>query len=105
LLARSPKGSDEAWPHEAVRDAVECLASEIMEEHLAIEIINSRGVYTKGHLEGGDQERDLARKYEGYADKASPRWPRTAELLYGVSQQYKRWARRSDSDAEFREDL
>jgi hypothetical protein len=56
-------GSDEAWPHEAVRDAIEWLASDPMEEDLHIEIMNSRGVYTKGPLKGGDQERKLARRY------------------------------------------
>jgi hypothetical protein len=76
-----------------------------MEEHLHIEIINSRGVYTKGPLEGGDQERDLARRYEGYADRISPRWYRTADLLHRVAEHDERWARGADSDAEFRQDL
>jgi len=105
ILVRSPVGSDGAWPHEAVRDAVEWIASQTMEEHIAIEIINSRGVYSKAFLEGGDQERALARKYEGYADRASARWPRTASLLYEVSGQYERWAQSSDAEAAFREDL
>jgi hypothetical protein len=105
LLVRSPVGSDGAWPHEAVRDAIERLASDAIDEHLRIEIINSRGVYTKGRLEGGDQERSLARRYESFADRMSPHWPRTADVLYGVAEHYQRWARSSDSDAELREDL
>jgi hypothetical protein len=43
LLAKSPVGSDGDWPHEAVREAIEWLASDLMEEHLHVEIINSRG--------------------------------------------------------------
>ncbi len=65
----------------------------------------SRVDFTKGRLEGGDQERELARRYEGYADRGSPRWPRAAALLYGVAEHYERWACGSDSEAEFRQDL
>ncbi len=104
VLAASPIGEDGAWPHEAVRAEIDRLESDDVDDAFRDQVINSRGVYAKDYLEGGDQERELAEKYRGYADALGFRWPRTSAVLSRMADFYDRWARRHDAEAERRED-
>ena len=93
------------WPHEAVRDLIEELASQHIETGMEVEVRNSRGVTSRGMYDGGDQERSLADKYSQWAEATQARWPRTSAMLRRLAESYERDARRHDIDAERDEDL
>jgi hypothetical protein len=106
LLSGSPSGPDGAWPHPAVRDLIEHLASTELERGIWIGRYNSRGVVTKDPYEGGLQERQIAESYERYAQTIADRWPRTAAMLRRIQQDtYLEEAAREDREAELRQDL
>ncbi len=100
LLAHAPVGSaDQAWPHEAVREVIERLASHEVELGVTIERFNMRGVYRKAVGEGGAQERVLALQARKWAD-AMPNFPRTAAMLIRISDDWTRYADDEDIRAE-----
>ncbi len=103
ILARSPSGSDGAWPHEAVRNVIETLQNRVVDEHFEVAIYNNRGVTTRGLDDGGAQERALAKKYEDMSKVVGPRWPRTRTILLRVAAHYKRYAKHEDVSTELRD--
>jgi addiction module HigA family antidote len=105
VLASSPKGSDDAWPDVAVRDLIDDLGEEDIESGFEIGVYNSRGVFSRSLTEGGEQERQLAERYKGYADVLNDQWPRTAAMLRRIADVYVSEARREDVEAELREDF
>ncbi len=102
LLSGSPQGMDGFWPHEAIRDVIEQLGSEDLEQGISTGVYNSRGVVSRGS--GGGQERALAEHYERQAAGVEARWPRTTAMLRNMASGYQHEAHHEDLDAEFRED-
>ena len=105
LLSESPKGADEAWPHEAIRALLEEEASTNIERGFMVGHYNSRGTTVRGPYDGGEQERVLAKKYFGYAKTVEFDSPRTAEVLRNIAQGYERDAQREDNEASLNQDL
>ncbi len=105
MLSGSPPGPDGAWPHPAVRDLVEKLASDDLERGIAIGRFNSRGVVTKALDKGGTQERALADRYEKDAAAVADLWPRTGALLRRMAESYRADAAREDERAQRRREL
>jgi hypothetical protein len=105
LLSASPFDPDGSWPHRAVRDEIERLASNEVDQGFDSGVFNSRGVTTRSLTEGGVQERDLAERYEAFAKRADTKWPRTATLLRQIAKTYSDQARREDASAELRQDM
>lgn len=103
LLAHAPEDpEDSGWPHRAVRNVIEKLASEDIDRGLMIERFNMRGTFCRAVDEGGDQERALANQYHGWAKISRTRWPRTARVLKAIAENWEEWARREDLEAEQR---
>ncbi len=100
MLARAPADSDGTWPHVAVRNLLESLKNQIIEEHIPIAVYNNRGVTTRGPFDGGQQERDLAKNYETMARAVSTKWPRTAAMLRSMSKKYKSQAKDEDISSD-----
>ncbi|BCW73656.1 helix-turn-helix domain-containing protein [Arthrobacter sp. NicSoilB8] len=100
VLASSPVGTDGVWPAEPVREIIENIGNARLDTGLHIGKINKRGVTSRGIFDGGDQERELEKKYREMATKISTRWPRTARVLRGIADDYQQDARRHDSSAE-----
>ena len=100
VLASSPADPDGAWPCTEVRNLLEELQNDSVEEGLYLEILNRRGVTTRSPGEGGAQERELAERYRHQADQFADRWPRTAVILRRLAHHYEQEARREDSSAE-----
>ena len=100
LLAHAPLSPvDHAWPHESVRNVIERLASDDVERGISIERHNMRGVYSKAIGEGGDQERALAQQTRDWAN-TMPEFPRTAAMLFRISDAWIRDAEQVDIHAE-----
>jgi hypothetical protein len=104
LLSASPVGIDGFWPHEMIRDLIEEIGSEELEQGISTGVYNARGVVTRSLVEGGGQERALADDYDRQAVTIEARWPRTGALLREIARGYRRDAHREDLDAELRDD-
>jgi hypothetical protein len=105
VLAHYPADAVGVWPHEALRELLEYQRSEGIENGIINGIYNNRGVMSRSISEGGDQERDIAERYRGYAGVLSDNWPRTALLLRKIAEIYESEARWEDGRAELIEDL
>jgi hypothetical protein len=103
VLRHVPPGTDGHWPHEAVRDLLEELQSDELENGMAIEVMNSRGVVTRGP-NGGQQEREIAAVHVAAAQALSARWPRAAAMLTMLAAEFETEARRHDVDARIHEE-
>ena len=104
VLSASPEDRDGKWPCRPVRNVIEDLASDELEDGFSLGVYNSRGVVTRDPADGGVQERGLAERYEGFAAAVRTRW-RTARLLRKIARHYRGDARREDHRSELLEDL
>jgi hypothetical protein len=95
ILAYSPHDADGAWPHRAVRNLIENIASPKLEQGIAIERFNMRGPTTRGPFDGGDQERALAKTIREWS-KVATAWPRTSKLLEQIAQDWENHAQAED---------
>src|SRR5581483_9533057 len=101
----APPGDDGAWPHQAVRDLIEEIASMDLERGIEVGRYNSRGGVWRSPYAGGEQERQIAAGYERDACTVAARWPRTAAMLRRMAKVYQADAAREDREAELRQDL
>lgn len=91
---------DGTWPCKAVRDVLEHVNDPDIEMGLWSGRMNSRGVTSRGPYSGGKQERDLAAKYRGWADRVRGTWPRAGAVLDSIAESYEAEARREDGSAD-----
>lgn len=105
VLRYGPPPKEDEWPCEPIRELIEAVASDELEDGLRIEVYNSRGTTSRGVTEGGAQERELVKQYRRYARFAVRAWPRTAALLERIARSYEDDARRNDLDADLTQDL
>lgn len=89
LLSHAPSDSDDTWPCLAVRNVMEDLNSEEVFRGFDCQVFNNRGSTFRDLKEGGAQERELARKYEEFAEKIQAGWPRVAGVLRRISESYR----------------
>ncbi|MEV1023237.1 hypothetical protein [Streptomyces sp. NPDC050264] len=101
VLASAPPDPDGLQIPEAVRDLLEEINSSDLERGLRIGIYNKRGVTSRGLLDGGAQESELAQSYREQAEHARA-WPRTKKLFKALAESYEADARREDHAAERR---
>ncbi len=101
VLAFAPRDPDDSHIPEAVRDLLEEVSSSDLERGLSIGIYNKRGVTSRGLLDGGAQESELARCFREQAERVRA-WPRTRKLLKKLAESYEADARREDDKAERR---
>ncbi len=94
---------DQSWPHQTVRDIIEKLKNDKLDQEFIIGIINKRGVTSRGIYDGGEQERKLADKYKILAEKIKLLWPHTAGLLKKIEKQYLSMGQVWDNEARLEE--
>lgn len=99
-FAHASAGADDIWPPEPIRDLIEIVGSQELENGVRLGRFNSRGVTTRGAYEGGKQERDLAAKYGAWGQAVKTKAPRTARILRNLADDYDRDARREDIRAD-----
>jgi hypothetical protein len=103
LLSHAPRGSDGIWPIEVIRDLLEELRSEDIEQAMILGIHNARGVTCRGVLDGGDQERRLVEQYCSQAQAMPVQWSRTASMLKKLAQMYEEEAQLHDRESDLRQ--
>lgn len=98
-LASIAPDSDGMSPPRAVRDLIEELQNDDIDNGLQFAIERKRGVTTRGMYDGGAQERQLVEQFCGAAQE-SDNWPRTRRLLRRLADNYDREARLYEDEAE-----
>lgn len=100
ILSFSPVGSDDIWPHEAVRNVIEDMRNAQLENGISMGVHNQQGVTCRGMFDGGTIERNVAKKYHVWSDAAKIEWPRTSALLKQIARGFENTARFQDEQAE-----
>lgn len=98
-LAKAPVGEDGTWPCREVCEVLEIVAAEHVGIGFHTGVYNSRGAQFRGR--GGDQERELVRKYDGYADRVAFEFPYASRILRSLADTYRReaeWFDREDRE-------
>lgn len=100
VLVSAPADANGAWPPEVVRDLLEDLQNEVIEDGFYVEVLNRRGVTSRSPEDGGGQELELVTRYRDDAKRFADRWPRTASILRKLANSYENEARRNEESAE-----
>lgn len=99
VFAHAPNDDEDgAWPHRYIRDEIERINSDSLENGLRIERFNMRGVTTRNMYDGGVQERELAEINLEYASKLTG-WPRTYKMLNDIAKSWEHYAEHEDVEA------
>ena len=99
LLSKSPDGEDGIWPCEPVRDVLEKVYGEWINEGFQTGRCNSRGA-TIGF--GGDQEREVECEYRESAEKIKYSHPKVSKMLQELADYYLDLANHNDAENEKR---
>jgi hypothetical protein len=99
-LSYAQSDADASWPCQAVRSVLEEVVSDELLRGFEMGIHNQRGVTTRGMNEGGEQERELEKKYRAFAAECKVAWPRTSLALRRIAESYEAQAKRQDEHAE-----
>lgn len=100
ILAKAGADLDGSWPTRPVRDVIERVGRSELDEGFRVQIANSRGVMSRGLMEGGERERERSARYAQLADRVSDGWPRTAAALRLASEGFEADARYFDQQTE-----
>jgi len=103
VLAHCKVGADGVWPCEPVRQALEEVGSKDIGIGMLISVHNSRGAMWRGA--GGEQERDLATKYRGWAKDLAFDSPAVSQMLEQIAQSFEQDARWHDNRESLRRRL
>lgn len=97
ILGGIPRGND--YPPVALCELVESLNNDTVDQSISRRIYNSRGVTLRAYNEGGNQERSIVSKFEGYKEKTKLQYPRMTEIFNHLIRVYKHEAGRLDDEA------
>lgn len=100
VLAKAPGLTYGTWPAGPVREVIERIARSELDDGFRVQILNSRGVQSRGLAEGGDRERERAAHYTQLAELVTDGSPRTAVALRDVAASYAADARYFDEQVE-----
>ena len=100
VLAKSPGDPDGSWPTGPVRNVIERVARSELDDGFRVQILNSRGVQSRGITEGGDRERERGSHYVALAELVGDDAPRTAAALRSVAVSYEADARHFDEQVQ-----
>lgn len=97
LWSFSPAGEDNYYPCEAVRTAIENYSDDSMISEYKVALFNQRGVFSPS---AGREEKAIAERYKDTADFFKLKYPKTAEVFYGMYRHYMAEAEEERSRAE-----
>jgi hypothetical protein len=101
ILSLANAGGDGVWPEKAVRDLIEEMKKDHLENGIISGVHNKRGVTSRGLFDGGSLERQIAVRYRTWADAVKFKWPRTAALLERIALSFDENAKDHVENAEF----
>jgi hypothetical protein len=104
MLSGSPEGEDGVWPAEPVRDLLDEPGADRLADGFLAGVANNRGVTARWAFEGGKQERNLAARYDGWAERIAATWPQASLVLKQCVARLREDARRWDDEAEDAQD-
>lgn len=99
LWSFSPVGEDNYYPCEAVRTAIEKYYDDSMISEYKVALFNQRGGFSPS---AGREEKAIAERYKNAADSFKLKYPKTAEVFYGMYRRYMAEAEEERSRAENR---
>lgn len=105
LLSKAPPEEDGSWPCLPVCEVMERVASPGIGGGFEIGTFNRRGVVSRTLEEGGDQERELAKKYRRWAKRREFDYPFVSSVLERIADGYDRDAGREDNEMKIRKRL
>lgn len=88
ILARSPSGPNNEWPHPLIADLLEEESDETLKRNFRVGIYNKRGTVSKSLGDGGEQERSLADVYRSYSEHYRVSHPAVSRVLEQISEGY-----------------
>ena len=100
ILSRGPADDHGVRPCPAVSEAMEVIASQDIASGFVKGTFNARGVFSRAIGEGGEQEREFAARYRGWARQRSANYPYVGSILESIAADYDRQAARQDDEAE-----
>ncbi|WP_445971902.1 hypothetical protein [Clavibacter sp. CFBP 8619] len=100
MLARSHAASGDVWPPRPVATVIEDFATEAMLRGFSMGAYNKRGITSRGLEDGGKSERELAKRFRGWADALKFQSPKTARVLRELASGYEDEGRRRDDEAQ-----
>lgn len=101
ILAEFPEGGeDNNWPPEEIAAIIEKINTDSLKSNFSATVFNKRGFSSRSPFEGGDRERDLAKKFHAMAEKKRNKYPNLATVLEDLAVGYERTAKRIDQEAE-----
>jgi hypothetical protein len=98
VLARAPEDPDGTFPALAVRNVLDAAPDDRLGRGFAVGLYNKRGVTSRGMTDGGQQEYELAKRYEDWASKIQASHPRTAAILRSMAESYREEGRQNDEE-------
>lgn len=99
VLLHTPTNIDGSWPLLTVAKAVEEIGSKEVDNGLAMEVVNSHGVTTRGVLDGGEQEHAEAETWVRRAKSLPEQYPRTKKLFRQIADMWTQTAKDFDQSA------
>jgi len=104
ILSKSLAEEDGDWPCLPVCDVMESVASQGIKDGFVIGVYNRRGVVTRGLSEGGEQEREIAERYRGWA-RLHEDYPFVRSTLEIIATDYDHQAEGWDNESKTRKRL
>jgi hypothetical protein len=101
-LAFAPGDGDGSWPCKPVRDFIEGVGDDNLDQGVHIGCFNKRGATWRSLREGGTQEYALAEKYRDLSERIVTTHPRVASILRSLADTYSADGRREDAEAQRR---
>jgi len=101
-LSICPEEKDGSWPSMVICELLEQFDAQEIRNCFNLGVRNNRGVTSRSPYSGGEQERSLAEKYRGYAERINIFYPQTASMLEQLAKYYENDAKDEDNSAQLR---
>lgn len=102
LLAYFPKQEDTP-PPSAICEIVDEVGTDRLLTGFRVALRNQRGTYVKAAYEGGQQERNLAKRFDTMHKKTMHSWPKISGVFKLIAEEYEYDAKRADEEAQIDE--
>lgn len=100
LAAHAPETANGDWPPSCICELLEAPENDTLRGTFQTGVYNKRGITSRSPYDGGDQEREIVKKYDNYAERCQMEYPIAAETLSNIADSYRRDGTHHDRDAE-----